>query len=76
MVYTNDELTEATILMKQRYLQNRMEITVIFGNLTIANSILLTVDGVYVNGKQFIALFDAFSGILDMFMQQIRLLYL
>ena len=76
MVYTNVELTEATIRMKQRYLQNRMEITVIFGNLTIANSILLTVDGVYVNGTQFISLFDVFSGILELFMQQIRLLYL
>lgn len=62
--------------MKRRIIDNRMEITVVFGNLTIANSILLTTEGVFVNGNHFTSLFDAFSGILVMFMQQIRLLYL
>lgn len=70
------ELTESRYRTKYRYFTNKLEIEVLFSTLAIANFIEVTPDGVYVNGARYVSLFDAFSGILAMFMQQIRLLYM
>ena len=75
-MYSNNELTEAKVQMKYKYYQNKVEIKVTFSTLSIPNFVEITTDGVYVNGNRYISLFDTFSAILVMFMQQIRLLYL
>lgn len=76
LVYSNVELTESRMRMKYRYINQKVEVEVIFSTIAISNIIIISSQGVYVNGIEYHSLFDAFSGILAMFMQQIRLLYL
>lgn len=76
LVYSNVELTESRMKMKYRYVKQKVEIEVIFSTIAIANVIIISSQGVFINGIEYHSLFNAFSGILAMFMQQIRLLYL
>ena len=76
LVYSNVELTESRMKMKYHYVNQKAEIEVIFSTIAIANIIIISSQGVFINGIEYHSLFSAFSGILAMFMQQIRLLYL
>ena len=76
LVYSNVELTESRMKMKYHYVNQKTEIEVIFSTIAIANIIIISSQGVFINGIEYHSLFSAFSGILAMFMQQIRLLYL
>ena len=76
LVYSNVELTESRMKMKYHYVNQKAEIEVIFSTIAIANIIIISSQGVFINGIEYHSLFNAFSGILAMFMQQIRLLYL
>ena len=78
LVYSNIELTKADskLAIKRSRMNDLYTITVIFKTFGISNFICVSPDGVTVNGKEYSSLFEAFSGVLCFFMQDIRLLYL
>ena len=78
LVYSNIELTmaDSKLAIKRSRMNDLYTITVIFKTFGISNFICVSPDGVTVNGKEYLSLFEAFSGVLCFFMQDIRLLYL
>lgn len=78
LVYSNIELTmaDSKLAIKRSRMNDLYKITVIFKTFGISNFICVSPDGVTVNGKEYLSLFEAFSGVLCFFMQDIRLLYL
>ena len=76
-MYTNNELSDNHLSFHTERSANQISIEVRADRLAIAHYIMIDDrGGLYVDERQYFSLFEAFKGVLEMIMNQVRLLFL
>ena len=76
-MYTNNELSDNHLSFHTECSANQISIEIRADRLGITHYIVVDDHGgLYVNEQQYHSLFDAFKGVLEIIMNQVRLLFL
>ena len=77
LVYTNNELSDNHLSFHTERSANQISIEIRADRLAIAHYIVIDDHGgLYVNDQRYCSLFEAFKGVLEVIMDQVRLLFL